>query len=446
MEPKYIKLEERLKKEIGHLKNALLSIEEDDTKSSNIIDEHTKQIKEVLQTISHEHVDIHQFSSSPIHELLENSSFNKTEIPLEIIEILLSAGFDADAYSGDHQTCLYRAIQYQQYNVVRLLITKGAKCDKKEYFEFSYDTYDSEDYVMSHIEGDHSSPAAALASHEKVPLDLFDLLATQQSLNLNSDSESLPLHIAARYGYTKIAKYLIKLGASVNKLDQSKYLPMYYFMLNYFQYSEELFMSLLPSKPRGIDVLRVIWSLLNMTREKMDSTKLEMLHQLLQRLHFTQPLKLRMFLTRLGLVDLVVNGETVTECNVALQSPYLCCLVLVSLEFNVVLIDCNIVPGSSVEREFRSCLLLGGMYDHQKRDVELKYASLIQQLCKMNRQKCKVKSLVKLCILQIRSSMNSLDDDSFLSLPVPPCLRKLLTYRDVAEVIFEEWRNGPMDQ
>ena len=67
------------------------------------------------------------------------------------------------------------------------------------------------------------------------------------------------------------------------------------------------------------------------------------------------------------------------------------------------------------------------------------YAHVINDLWKNDHQRCKVKSLLRLCILQIRNSMSSMDDNSFLSLSVPPYIHKLLTYRDVAERMYEEW-------
>ena len=54
-----------------------------------------------------------------------------------------------------------------------------------------------------------------------------------------------------------------------------------------------------------------------------------------------------------------------------------------------------------------------------------------------------VKSLVKLCICSIRNSMNSLDTNSFHSLPVPSVMCDLLMLRNVAGILCEAWRIWP---
>ena len=457
MEPKYKELEETLNRKITQLKRSLRDIDKDDTKSHDIIEEHTEQIKKVLQRISNETMDIQQFSSYPIHELLDLEPLTRAEIPLEVIEMLMSAGFDVDAYDGGLKTCLYIAIDNHHYNIVRLLIGRGAKCDEADgpdidesihFLGFPFDRYTLE--VLR--SGDHRLPVTLLASQENAPLDLFDLLATQQSLNVcdrgyDSPRINLPLHVAVMNGHTKIAKHLIKLGASVNELDDSKYLPLWFFMDRYYctflQFDNALFMSLLPPKPRGIDILRIIWKLLDPKTGKPDETKQKMLHQLIQRLHFVEPLQVMITFepppSGIGKVDLVVNGETISECTLALRPSYLSCLMLVKLNFNVILIDCNIVPGSPTEKR----LLSRVRYEEITEETQKTYIRLIQELHETNSQKYNVKSLERLCILQIRDAMNTLDDDSFLSLPVPPLLHRLLTYRDVVTIIIDQWNNLP---
>ena len=400
MDPAYRDLEGSLK----YLGSTLLEIDEDNTKSPDIIEEQTEKIKEVLHAISNANENIWLPLANPIHELLDIGPLKRSDIPLEVIEGLISIGFDVNEVNEGCETCLYVAIKHRHYNVVRLLITNGAKCIKYEGIAntmYSYDSYDSEDeYQSDNNPGDYSSPATLLAAQENAPLDLFDLLATQQSLNAcdhNSDSVRLPLHTAAEHGHTKIAKHLIKFGASVNQLEQSKYLPIYNFMLQDNNFSDELFTSLLPSKPGGINVLMVIGRLLEQPKEKLGKTKLEVLHQLIQRLHFSQSLLLKIMFNAL-LVELVVNGENVFS-SLGLQAPYLCCLMTVTPEFDVVLVDCSIVPDSKRERDFISAQTDIMGRNHQQCNAELRYVSLIQKLCKMDSQKRHVKSLLRLCIL-----------------------------------------------
>ena len=66
------------------------------------------------------------------------------------------------------------------------------------------------------------------------------------------------------------------------------------------------------------------------------------------------------------------------------------------------------------------------------------YAHAVDDMLRNYRQQFHVKSLLRLCVLQTRKCMRNVDDESFLSLPVPPYMCKLLTYHDVTEKIFEE--------
>ena len=54
-----------------------------------------------------------------------------------------------------------------------------------------------------------------------------------------------------------------------------------------------------------------------------------------------------------------------------------------------------------------------------------------------------VKSLVLLCIHSVRNSKNSLESNSFHSLPVPSQIRDLLMLRNVAGILCEAWRIWP---
>ena len=72
----------------------------------------------------------------------------------------------------------------------------------------------------------------------------------------------------------------------------------------------------------------------------------------------------------------------------------------------------------------------------------LEYAQAVDDVWKTYYEECHMKSLLRLCILCTRNSMHRVDDESFLCLPVPTYIRKLLTYRAVSERIFEQWRRG----
>ena len=115
--------------------------------------------------------------------------------------------------------------------------------------------------------------------------------------------------------------------------------------------------------------------------------------------------------------------------NSSLELPftYLCSLLLVELQVDFI----------STPRE------IDDKFKQSATEKKLTYLHAIDCVWKNYHKQSRVKSLLRLCILCTRSSMSSLDDASFMSLPVPPYIRKLLTYRDIAEGIFEEWCHGP---
>ena len=109
-----------------------------------------------------------------------------------------------------------------------------------------------------------------------------------------------------------------------------------------------------------------------------------------------------------------------------LLDMYLCSLILMKLQVHF------ISTPKEIDEEFK-----------QSVTEELSYMHAIDCVWRSHHQQCHVKSLLRLCILCTRGSMSSLDDASFMSLPVPPYIRKLLTYRHIAEEILEEWCHSP---
>ena len=124
-------------------------------------------------------------------------------------------------------------------------------------------------------------------------------------------------------------------------------------------------------------------------------------------------------------ITLRMNDDIVlaSKCDKKLLVLYLCTFVLFEVHADVVVTPSDIVPRLYLNATEQMAASVHALDD----------------LWRAYHQKCNVKSLLRVCILHIRNSMNSLDDKSFLSLPVPPYIRKLLTYRDVAERIYEEW-------
>ena len=405
-------IEERLYTEINVLKQILVTIDRDKTQRLDSITENIKGISDILKTISENKLDIQNFwLKKPIHHLLSAGPFTRTEIPIDILVGLISAGFDVNAIGVQNRTCLDIAAENCHYNAVRLLVRHGA-------IGFA-------DSQLSYW--GKRSPIVLLASHSNVPLDLFDMLATPKNLNDNRCYKYLPLHEAVRCSNTETALHLIKLGASVNQRDAFVGLPLHYAVDSCLkQANNELFMSVLPPRSQGTLILQLISKLISTTeRPAKTATHLfVMLHQLLQRLHFDEPLKVE--ICHSSSLRMMVMGAMIDPIAYYSHPVYLCSLILVELQF-----DLTSVPGN-----------ITNVLSNNARAEALIYAPAVEEVWKNCHQQNHVKSLLRLCILKTRSSMSSLDDDSFLSLPGPPYLRRLLTYRDVSERIFAEWCNG----
>ena len=421
---------ETLKREIKDLKEKLGTIDRDNTQSVDSIAENTKRISDVLCRISDKKIDITNYRYNPIFDLLKVEQLTRIEIPLDVLNQLISVGFDLNAASWlpVPKACLNIAAQNHHYNAARLLIQHGAKGASGTY---------NIDQTDKHVNGTCiiEPVITVLASQPDAPLDLFDLLATPQNLNDSSNIGRLPLHEAVLYGHTAIALHLIKLGARVDqKWGKLSVLPVEYYFLHVesnikrFNTDDKLLMSLLPSRMHGVEVLRFISQILDGEQDKNDIGVLEVIHQLLQRLHFDKPLVLDIK-TRLGCF--IINDNVDASSPYLTHSPlflYLFSWILVELQFDLASTPSEI--GDDWEQTEINQVLWS--YSHAAGDIWKKY-----------HQQSRVKSLQRLCILCTRNSMSSFDDESFVSLPVPPYLRKLLTYRDVSEKIFEEWCRAP---
>ena len=529
----YTQLWSELHSEINGLKRTLIELDRDDRKSQDILTDHTRKISDTLQTISDNKLDtrrkitdpnhsknaLFECFPNPIHALLSIGQLRRAQIPSEVVENLISAGFDINDYDDDEdETCLYRAIKYNHYNVVRLLIKHETEC---------CDT-----------NGEERPPIILLASYSNVPLDLFDLLATPCNLEA-------ALCNAAANGCIKPALHLIKLGARVDGLNSYGRLPVDYFVGHYTsddlqqvgddpkqgndevklvsddfkqvsddinqdcddikqvsddikqdgddikqvsddikqdgddikqvtddieqvsddieqvsddieqvsdnieQVSDDikqdvhdikhvsddpkqifnLFMSLLPSRPQGVDILRVICTLLKRTYMKTINNMNEMLHQLVQRLDIVQPLNLTIKVDSYDcIIHLNANGVVIlkgTLQHTSCQTVYLCCLILSELQLDV-------ITPPDISPLLRQMSLL---------TETMAYAHATDDLLKDFHQQHNVKSLLRHCILRIRTSMRSLDSNSFLNLPVPTYIRRLLTLQDISEKIYKVWCN-----
>ena len=167
--------------------------------------------------------------------------------------MLISAGFGVNNYDFLFKTCLDIAVENHHYSAVRFLL----KHEARSCFDFN-DTGVHDPYLEYH----HATlkpVIISLVSQANVPLDLFDVLATPQSLNDSSQCRYLPLHEAACHGRTDNACHLIKLGASVDQLDGFSRLPIDYFLEKRTkQFNNELFRIVLPKCAHGVNILMSI--------------------------------------------------------------------------------------------------------------------------------------------------------------------------------------------
>ena len=141
----------------------------------------------------------------------------RTEIPLDVLDMLISAGFEVN-YSKCAETCLDLAIGYNHYKAVRWLVEHGA----------------------------HNRPLyiRSLTSKPNVPLDLFDLLMMSESPRLQ------PLHQSLRFHHPDYALHLIKLatGADIDVIDpyvNGKRAIDHYRDTYFDEFHEELFLKLI---------------------------------------------------------------------------------------------------------------------------------------------------------------------------------------------------------
>ena len=388
----------RLHREIIHLTEALVRTDKDNAIPVDSITDNIKRISDVLQRISYKKLDVKRFFCNPILDLLSVGPLSRTEIPLDVLSQLISLGFDVNSRKSYDETCLDIAVGNKHYNAATLLDRHGA------------------------ANAFRKPLICLLAGQPNVPLDLFDMLATPHNLNPELWS---PLHKATDCGHTSIALHLIKLGASVNHKDTLAKLPIEYYVVNETnRFNNELFVSLLPARDHGVNILTTICEILvNKQQDGNNSYLLEMIRHLIQRLHFDMPMEVEIEYEGEYSGSFTINSVDITPAlGISLQVMYLCSLILVELQLDLIL------GPSKIATEVQ----------HQTTKQDTYYAHAVDEIWGNYCQQTHVKSLKRLCILCVRGSMSSLDDVSFLSLPVPPCIGKLLSYRDVSEKIFEE--------
>ena len=185
--------------EISSLVDTLHDLDNDETKSTDTIVGHTERIKSAIPPNP-----TAIWYPQPIHQLLSAHPFKRIEIPLDVLELLVSSDFDVNEYNEERITGLHLAIKNRHYNAARWLVQHGADCEKGSFY--TVDNY----WCIT--------PIAMLARHRDAPLDMFNLLKTPKNFT-HVPKSPLPLHVAAENGHIETVHHLIKLGASVNQED-----------------------------------------------------------------------------------------------------------------------------------------------------------------------------------------------------------------------------------
>ena len=420
--------------EIGSLEITLLELDKGETVPRCSIADHAERISKLLLKQSHR-------PCFPIHELLRVSPLANTEIPLNILEMLASE-FDVNermkCADVSKETCLGIAITNEHYNAVRFLIKHGADCNIELY---SYERTWVGNLLCIH------SPLALLAEKSTAPMDLFDLLQTDHTLNDSVNMINLPLHLAVKKGYSEAALRLIQLGASVDTQDFIFCLPIEYYQKSYSrQFHAKLFEKLVPS--RSMDILRITSNTLyyEKTREIDGAIWCKMIRHLVQRLIHIDALSVTFQVTAKEgyvIIKSCNNSEGnankqfrplrcplikfQSEPSLYLKRAYLTSLLILHLNWNCMSVPeaiAPMLPAKATEQEVAHAHALDGIWDTYRR-------------------KPRITSLLTLCIQQTRKHMNSLTDSSFMSLPVPASVRRLLMYRHIADIVWEAWRVWP---
>ena len=247
-------------------------------------------------------------------------------------------------------------------------------------------------------------------------------------------------------GRTEEALDLIKLGACVDSIGLAGALPVEKYVSSIRpwarlgtpsgcdrHFDEDFFMALLPARANPVNISRLFFEIVK--KIEWLAVSVEMLSQVIQRLNFVQPLRLTIearsgFWLEVSVNDTGISLEHFSGRWWFCKSAYLYSLLLIEQQ-------CEIISAPSgtlmAQLGTQSCALL-----QHAAPCGAAYLQAIYDFWKTFHQQQSVRSLLRLCILRIRNSMSGLDDNSFLSLPVPSYLRRLLKCRDVSEKIYEE--------
>ena len=481
--------------EINSLMDALCVLDNDKTNCVDILAKHVERIQNTIPT-----KPVHMWYPKPMHKLLSVQPLTRIEIPLDVLDILVSSGFDVDEYYNDGSshysysehnekkvTCLHLAVKNHHYNAARWLVKHGADCNKYSY-EKSLSSYSFPDIT----------PITLLARHRNAPLDLFNQLNTTKSLN---SSLNLPLHVAAKYGHTDIALHLIELGAKVNYMssgspslhiaakhdrtelalllikhgapvkqkDRFGDLPLHIAVKNGHT---ELALSLIKHgasfshTANGSDLaFSLIKFYINKVRNNADHFHNEIFTKLIPgrsmdilrticEIFGEKKIKLEILPNMLHkLIQHLILAESL---SITIRSSWGYSSWDYSFEMKLN-IDFIFQGRPMKTLYFCSVLVIllrcnisvvNAMVPPSSADSGISTESLLQahatvDLLNAYKKQQTVRKLQTLCIHKTRQSMNSLSDESFQSLSVPSSIQKMLMLQDIADVLFEGYEMWP---
>ena len=163
----------------------------------------------------------------PLHFAAEYAPYRTVKKYLEIHREEL----DVDARNEWEKTALFRAILNRDSNVVKLLVSKGAKVDAED---FAKNTplhwaceYEKAKMVEALVTAGADTNAknrynwaplhrASIKGDAKV---VKNLLSPQTDINAKSPNNEIPLHKASAKGHAKVVKLLLAAGADVHAKD-----------------------------------------------------------------------------------------------------------------------------------------------------------------------------------------------------------------------------------
>jgi len=142
-----------------------------------------------------------QSGKTPLHFASQYGHF-------DIVTILIEKGAEVNAENNNGETPLHYASAYGQETIAELLISNGAELEYRSWRH-----------------GDTPAHAAAIGGHVEMVSFLAQKGALLDALN---DFGETPLHYAADFGHIKVIEYLVSKGQKINSKNKNGWTPLHY--------------------------------------------------------------------------------------------------------------------------------------------------------------------------------------------------------------------------